>query len=423
MTTQHSGRDVAAGPVTGSGPTLRQQAEEQVRARGTEDLAALSPEAAQRLLHELRVHQIELELQNEELRQAQVELETARARYFDLYDLAPVGYVTISAQGLIREANLTAATLLGVARGDLVQQRLSHYILPKDQDIYYRLRQQLFATGTPQVCELRLLRYTAPGAVFWARLEATVAPSVLVGPDADIGVPACRVVLSDIAVRKQAEEAEARHREALRHERDFAESLVQMAQAIVLVLDTAGRIVRFNPYLEEIAGYRLPDVQGQDWCATFLPERDQPRSRELFLQALGGVQTRGHVNTIVTQHGRERQIEWYDQTLTDAAGAVVGLLVVGQDITGRVHMERERAQLIDELQAALINIKTLRGLLPICASCKKIRDDQGYWSQVEEYISKHTEAEFTHGICPECAQRLYPQSFPPSMAPGAGQSE
>ena len=89
------------------------------------------------MLHELRVHQIELEMQNEELRRAQAELDAARARYFDLYDLAPVGYCTLSEQGLILEANLTAATLLGVARGALVKQPFTRFILKEDQDIYY----------------------------------------------------------------------------------------------------------------------------------------------------------------------------------------------------------------------------------------------------------------------------------------------
>ena len=71
-------------------------------------------------------------------------------------------------------------------------------------------------------------------------------------------------------------------------------------------------------------------------------------------------------------------------------------------------MEEERARLINELQTALAKVKTLSGLLPICASCKKIRDDEGYWHQVEIYIRDHTEAEFTHGICPECVKKLYP---------------
>ena len=75
--------------------------------------------------------------------------------------------------------------------------------------------------------------------------------------------------------------------------------------------------------------------------------------------------------------------------------------------------EREREVLILELQDALNRIRTLSGMLPICASCKKIRDDQGYWEQVETYIMKHTDAQFSHGICPECARTLYPEYFPP----------
>jgi len=119
------------------------------------------------VLHDLRVHQIELEMQNEELHRTQVELEASRARYFDLYDLAPVGYVTLSEKGLILEANLIAATLLGVARGALVKQPFRRFILPEDQDIYYRHGKQLSERGVPQVCELKMLR--ADAVPFWAR--------------------------------------------------------------------------------------------------------------------------------------------------------------------------------------------------------------------------------------------------------------
>ena len=159
---------------------------------------ALSPQEVCKVLHELRVHQIELEMQNEELRRIQTELETSRARYFDLYDLAPVGYVTISEEGLILEANLTAATMLGVTRDELVKWPFSRFIHPEDQDSYYRLRTQLITTGEPHCCEaLRLLRKDA--APFWARYESVLAH------DAD-GATVCRVVISDITERKQAEE-------------------------------------------------------------------------------------------------------------------------------------------------------------------------------------------------------------------------
>jgi hypothetical protein len=78
------------------------------------------------------------------------------------------------------------------------------------------------------------------------------------------------------------------------------------------------------------------------------------------------------------------------------------------DVTDHKRAEEEREKLIHELQDALGKIKTLSGLLPICASCKKIRDDKGYWSQIEAYIGDHSEAEFTHSICPECMKKLYP---------------
>jgi PAS domain S-box-containing protein len=177
---------------------LRQRAEKEVHANEVPTRETPSPEEAARLRHELQVHQIELEMQNEELRRAQSELEASRARYFDLYDLAPVGYFTISEQGLIQEANLTGVRLLGVGRSDVVKQPMTRFILPEDQDIYYRHRKQLFDTGAPLACDLRMRR--ADADPFWAQLEATVVR----GGESD--EPVHRVVLSDITERKRAEE-------------------------------------------------------------------------------------------------------------------------------------------------------------------------------------------------------------------------
>jgi PAS domain S-box-containing protein len=177
---------------------LRQRAEEMIWRMAEPDLETLDLKDARHLIHELRVHQIELEIQNEELRRAQAELETSRARYVDLYDFAPVGYCTISGKSLILEANLTAATLLNVARGALVRQPITRFILKEDQNIYYFHRKALFETGEPQVCELRMMK--KDGAFFWARLEAALAQD-------DSGAPVGRVVLSDVTDRKEAEEA------------------------------------------------------------------------------------------------------------------------------------------------------------------------------------------------------------------------
>jgi PAS domain-containing protein len=97
--------------------------------------------------------------------------------------------------------------------------------------------------------------------------------------------------------------------------------------------------------------------------------------------------------------------------LRDAAGEVIAGIEVVRNIDRRKKMAQEREDLIHNLQEALTNIKTLRGLLPICAACKKIRDDKGYWNQIESYIRDHSEAEFSHSICPDCAKKLYPEYY------------
>jgi PAS domain S-box-containing protein len=169
-------------------------------AHAPEPLETLSPAQVRAMLHELRVHQIELEMQNEELRRTQVELDATRARYFDLYDLAPVGYCTLSAQGTLLEANLTAATLLGLSRPALIRQPISRFILTADQDLYYLYRKQLLvaseagAAGAAPSCELRMVR--SDGTPFWAQLVASNAQ------DAE-GVPVHRVMFSDVSDRKQ----------------------------------------------------------------------------------------------------------------------------------------------------------------------------------------------------------------------------
>ena len=104
--------------------------------------------------------------------------------------------------------------------------------------------------------------------------------------------------------------------------------------------------------------------------------------------------------------GKDYQI--HDYPFKDIDGSSL-VLELGIDITDRKKAEQEREKVIKELEAALHEIETLRGILPICASCKNIRDDNGYWQQIESYLSSHTQAEFTHSICPECTRKLYPE--------------
>ena len=168
-------------------------------------LSAMSPEALHHALHELGVHQVELEMQNEELRRTQDELDTSQARYFDFYDMAPVGYCTVSGSGLIEQINLTAAGLLGVERTVLIRQEITRFILPDDQDIFYSMRARIAKVRTPQSCELRFVKHD--GTPFWAHVHALAVPD-------HAGTPSLRVVMTDITERMlRTEELAAANKE------------------------------------------------------------------------------------------------------------------------------------------------------------------------------------------------------------------
>lgn len=175
---------------------LRQKAEKKLGMMKELKEINLGPEGTKQIIHDLRVIQIEREIQNEELRKAQIELEKSQARFKDLYDYAPVGYVTVNEEGLIQETNVTASNLLGFMRMAMVKQPLSDFILPEYLDMYDLMRTQLFVTGMPQRCELRMFRKNDPP--FWAHLEATRSQ------DSEIA-PLFQVVISDITERKQKE--------------------------------------------------------------------------------------------------------------------------------------------------------------------------------------------------------------------------
>ena len=186
---------------------LRVKAEASFRKKTDASLpSTLPPETTEGLLHELQVHQIELEMQNEELRESHIALDIVRTRYFDLYDLAPIGYLTLNAHGAIQQANLTVANLLGMMRGSLIKQPLSKLILKADQDVYYLSHKKLMESGDPQSFDLQIVRSDL--TTFWANLVITLAH--VYSSDADNSLDneqEIRVVLNDISARKQAEYA------------------------------------------------------------------------------------------------------------------------------------------------------------------------------------------------------------------------
>jgi PAS domain S-box-containing protein len=219
-------------------------------ARSAASGGAASPQATEQTLYELGVHQIELEMQNKELQRRQAELSAANKRYFDLYDLAPVGYFTLSEAGLILQTNLTASNMLGYARSALVKQAFSRFIFRDDMDSFYLMCRALLKSSQAQAAEMRMMKQD--GTQFWAHVTTNISP----GLD---GTPQLRLVLSDISERK-AHELEREHYRAALEEQVMRRTqqyldLYDQAPCGYHTLSPDGVIVRANQTELALLGY------------------------------------------------------------------------------------------------------------------------------------------------------------------------
>lgn len=196
--------------------------------------------------------------------------------------------------------------------------------------------------------------------------------------------------------------------EALRKSEERFRRLFNGHTACKLVIDpVSGRILDANPAAAGFYGWSVDALKTMriQQINTLSPDEVQ-REMAAASSALR--------NYFEFRHrladGSVRDVEVFSNRV-DLDGSPV-LYSIIHDVSARHRLEAERERLIAELEHALEHVKTLRGIVPICASCKKIRDDKGYWEQVEKYMTRHTEANFSHGICPECAARLYPEYLP-----------
>lgn len=315
---------------------LRARAEAAVAKNATpppHDLAALSPDAARAMLHELQTHQIELEMQNENLRRTEVELEASRARYFDLYDLAPVGYATVDQDGLILEGNLTLATLLNMTRGGLVRQRIRRFILREDQDKFYLLSNRVLETGDIQSCDLRMVKND--GTKFWVQLTQSATKN-------SDGVPVYSLVVNDITERKHAEHAlklsEKRFRDIIEHAQDW-----------IWEVDADGKYTYVSQTVEAILGYTSEEVLQKPFYDFFHPEDKEWPTEKALAAFAAKLPFRDLLKRNVHKNGQTVWLATNGIPLLDDDGKLIGYRGAATDVTKRKQAEDKTAEQLDEL--------------------------------------------------------------------------
>src|SRR5665647_741353 len=313
---------------------LRRQAEERLDKLSADaaDAASPVPEGVAAVVHALRVHQIELEMQNEELRRAQLELQASREKYIELFDLAPVGYLILSDESIVRDANLTAARLLGVERQQLVGRPFTAFIFAPDQDMYYRQQRMLEQTGEPQTCELRLRRAgdadaEAPLGHFWARLEGRPQRA------ADGETLSFWVTFTDIDAEVAAQEAlresEARYRDVVERASDG----IGILQGDVLVLA--------NEALAKMSGYTADELADMPFLAVVSPAQHEAIANRVRRRLAGEQPPTGYEIDLVRKDGTPFTAEVSAGVIT-YEGAPADLVLM-RDITERKQAEERLA--------------------------------------------------------------------------------
>lgn len=232
-------------------------------------------------------------------------------------------------------------------------------------------------------------------------------------PDGDGGpfLPEEIFLINEVAKRLgrviERTEAEKKLQESMERFRTF----FNMAPEYFYMISPNGRIMDINKSALAALGCKREELLGKPLMTTIYAPSCRRKAEELFAKWKEQGYLKDEEMVIVGKSGQERTVLLSAAAIRDAKGSLLHSISIQRDITERKQVDRERDSLVSELQKALSEVKTLSGLLPICAACKKIRDDKGYWNQIESYIKERSDAEFTHSLCPDCAKRLYPDHY------------
>jgi PAS domain S-box-containing protein len=346
-------------------------------------------------------------------KQAETDLRESKENYRSLIENSPIGIVVYSPDIRILMSNSRARLILGATEEQLSKRSASHPAVkflqadgsPLPPEDY--LVNRAIARNAPVNDLLYGVVRQANGEADWFLANAQ--------PQWDKTGQLIRVIASfiDITARREAQDDLAQSEAKYRF-------LTENMNDIVWTLDMALNFTYLSPSIRRALDYTQEELLlGRTVGDVMMPESYAYAMDILKQELIRNQQVPIDPNRVITLETaffhRDASIVWLENAVSfirDRGGKIIGLYGVSRNITEQKRATKEREKLIDELKEALSEIRTLSGMLPICANCKKIRDDKGYWTQIESYISEHTEALFSHSICPDCAAKLYHDYLP-----------
>jgi len=310
------------------------------------------------------------------------------ALFRTIFEDSPEAILLTSAGGRILAANASACRLTGRSETEICAlggEGVADTADPQTQTYLSDRRRVGHARGTRG--ELTLKRGDG------TRFPAEVSSTLFTDPT---GRQLTVVLFRDLSRQKRLE---ARSRRLT--------ALVESTDDAIYTADLNGTITDWNGGAAALYGYTAEEAIGSP-PSLIVPERLLPDARELIRTLQEGRRFRNHETVRRRKDGTLIHVSLTASPILLPDGGLSGISVIARDITRQVEAAAEREHIIQKLQAALADVKTLSGLVPICSWCKRIRDDHGYWTQLDHYLQNHFQAQFTHGICPRCAARFHP---------------
>ncbi|MEL4454427.1 PAS domain-containing sensor histidine kinase [Lutimonas vermicola] len=321
---------------------LRAKAEKIISEK-TDLIKDLTLEESQSLLHELEVHQLELEMQNEELRETQHRLEESRDQYTDLFDFAPIGYIVLNERAEIKNINLTGCDLLGIERSFVIGKPLSAYISKgQSRNLFLNLR-KAFETGLLPSFEIEM-KHKSKGN-FMALLQGVITK------DQKNKTAVCRVSLSDITELKKAEALQISH-ESLQKEKEKIQQYLNLAPVVFLLIDTEYKVQMINKKGCELLGYKRQEIIGKHWFGNFInfENHDKVSLIDQSRHKIKGSLIPYFESYIKCGNNESRLMSWTNVALLDNHKQHIGTLIAGEDVTERKKLELRKQKYTEELE-------------------------------------------------------------------------